>query len=265
MIPDRTLVWTEKGYTHINYISPGDKVISYNPARNCMEYDVISAIETDWYEGGLLGIKSVGLNCLYTPDHPILMTDLVTRELSRVVIDDMYLKKTKKNEGLLTPKPFEPYCRKQEDDKLQWTARMAATSARHKRPPLFNNEIWDCLKDINAEEAQIWLNTFFHWNILQSKPHYMKTIFMHNPFVLDMVYHTAPRAGVSTYWGPHKTRKGIYMSALSICLEKDITIYNRARWRADRQNGTIYNISTRNGNFLGKYLGGTLLSACNYT
>lgn len=264
MIPDRNLIWTQRGYTHINYVSPGDQTISYNPERNCMEYDEISSIETDYYQGGLLGIKSIGLNCLYTPDHPILFTNIKTRELKRKPIRDIYMEKSRGDEQVLTPKPFEPYLRNQKDDELEWTARMAATSARHKRPPIYNDEIWKCLKDITAEEAQIWLNTFFHWNILQSKLHHMKTIFMHNQFVLNMVYHTAPRAGVSTYWGPHKTRRGIYRSALSICTEKDIRLYTPEQWRADRQDGTIYNISTKNGNFLGKYLGGTLISACKY-
>lgn len=263
MLPDKILVWTPRGYIHAQDLSPGDRVISYNSARNCTEYDVVSEVKTEWQHVGLIGPKKVGLHFTTTPDHPVLITDVKTRELTKVTMNSIFMDKTPKNKALLGCKPFEPYKRSQDDEFIEWTARMAASSIRHKRPPLYSDEIWKCIQDITGEEAQLWLNTFFHWNILQPRTHYMKTVFAQSSFVMDMVYHVAPRAGVGTYWGPHRTRWGRNRNAISITLQQDHIITVPTQWRADKQDGTIYNISTHNGSFLGKYLGGVFLMGCN--
>ncbi len=263
MIPDKILVWTPRGYTHAQDLSPGDRVISYNPARNCTEYDRVSQVKTEYKHVGLIGVKKMTMHFTVTPDHPVLLTDLKTRELTRVVIDDLFMSKTPKGKALLGLKPFEPYKRSRTDEEIQWTARMAATSSRHMRPPLHNDEIWDCIKDITGEEAQLWLNTFFHWDILRPRIHFMKTVFQRSSFVRDMLYHVGPRAGVTTYWGQHKTRWNTSRNAFSIGIEQDHILTSTEQWRADKHDGTIYNISTQNGSFLAKYFGGTFLMGCN--
>lgn len=265
MIPDRILIWTTRGYQSIGELSPGDKVISYSEDRHCTEYDTVTSINTEYAQCGLLGIKKMTLHYLMTPEHPVLITDLKTNKLMRVPIEDLLMNNSNRHEAVLGCKPFEPYKRTQDLDDIKWSARLAASSARHKTSARHSDKIWHYIRDINGEESQHWINTFFNWNILQRRTNFQKTIFMHNSFVRDMIYHVAPRAGVTTYWGPHKTKAGIYASAFSVGLPRNEKISSTFQWRADRQDGIIYNISTKNGNFLARYLGGTFLMACNYT
>jgi hypothetical protein len=267
MIPDRILVWTTRGYQNIENVHVGDRVISYNAARNCTEYDTVSAIHTEYVSTGLIGIKKVGLHCLMTPEHPLLVTNVYTKEVERIAAEDLFMRKLSKKKAVISNRMFEPYRRTQDIADVEWTARLAASSSRHSAPPLYNDAIWDVLKDLTAEEAQAWLTTYFGWNIMHPRLHYGKTTLLRSKFVRNMLYHVAPRAGVGTYWGPYKPRgnHNIYISAFSITLQRDIPISHRTSWCADRQNGIIYNISTKNGSFLARYLGGTFLMACDYT
>jgi len=267
MIPDRILIWTTRGYQNVNNVHVGDRVISYNPKRNCTEYDTISNIETKYVQQGLLGIKKMDLHYLLTPDHPILTINPYTKETNRLPIDKLFMKKTNAKLNIIGNRIFEPYRRTQDSEHLEWTARLAASASRQESPSHYSEIIWDSLRNINGEEAQIWLNTFFHWNILKPRPIFMKTILLRSKWARDMVYHTAPRAGVGTFWGPYKNKAYHYkyIQAFSIGKNSDHSIHHKAQWRADRQEGIVYNISTQNGSFLARYLGGTFLLACNHT
>lgn len=268
MLPDRMLIWTaSKGFTDVKNVYVGDKVISYNPARNCTEYDTISSISTDYVRRGLIGLNKADLHFLLTPDHPIMTINPYTKEVTRQPAENLFMRRTGKYTRIIGNRVFEPYRRTQDLDQVEWTARLAASSSRHDAPSKYADIIWDCLRDINGEEAQLWLNTFFHWNILKSRHNYMKTALMRSHWVRNMLYHTAPRAGVGTYWGSYKNKSYHYkyINAFSIGIESDHKIWNGTLWRADRQEGIVYNISTRNGSFLARYLGGTFLLACNYT
>lgn len=264
MIPDRILVWTTRGYQQIGNVAVGDRIISYNESRGCTEYDEVLAIETEYVRMGLIGIKQIGLHYISTPDHPVLLIDQKTRELDRVPIEDLFMRKTGKNKAIISNKMFEPSQRTLDLDYLEWTARLAASSSREKMPVLENDLIWDSLGEITGPEAQHWLNTFFHWNILKPRNHYMKTILMRNSFVRDMLYHVAPRAGVGTYWGSIRTHPRVnkFVMAFSITKEKEHIISVPEQWRADRHVGIVYNITSRNGSFLARYLGGVFLLAC---
>lgn len=260
MIPDRTLIWTPRGYKNIRDLSVGDKVISFNPDKGYMEYDEVFSIKTDFYIGGLLGVKKVGCHFLLTPAHDILFINTKSRDTKRVPIEDRFMENAGGRNLLLGVKPFEPYKRSVDFDDVRWSARMAASSCRQDIPPLYEDKIWDIIKDITAPEAQEWLNTFFTWNILKPNPNYMRTVLMRNWFVRNMLYHVAPRAGVSTYWGPYRT-KTWFQNAFSLTKEGDHQL-QRIHWRADRHESIVYNIKTKNGNFLARYLGGLHIQAC---
>jgi len=268
MIPNKIRVWTaSKGYVDIEEVNIGDKVISLNTKRNCTEYDTVSNIQTDYVHKGTIGFKKADLHFTLTPDHPLMIINPFTKEIIRKPIDDMFMRGTGKHARVVGNRLFEPYKRGQDTELIQWTARMAATASRQVSPPLYYDEIWNCLKDITGEEAQIWLQTFFHWNILKYRPFCMKTVLLQNKWVKEMVYHTAPRAGLGTYWGSlrNKSYHHKFIQALSITKSSDVVVGSKLQWRADRHEGIVYNISTQNGSFLARYLGGTFLLACNYT
>lgn len=266
MIPDRVLIWTTRGYVNVGEVTVGDKVISYNEKRGCTEYDTIGSVHTEWKQQGLIGIKHASMQFVLTADHPLLVINPYTKELSRPIADDLFMHATGKYQKLLANKMFEPYNRSQQLDDVEWTARLAASSSRHKAPPLYSDVIEDSIRDLTGVEAQAWLTTFFHWNILRARTNYMKTTLLRSNFVKAMLYHVAPRAGVGTFIGPYKVKANHYRfnHAFSITREGDIQI-QREHWCADRQDGILYNISTRNGNFLAKYASSTLPIACEYS
>jgi|GEM_PF-2945258 len=265
MIPDRIIVWTSRGYQSIENVAVGDRVISYNPKRNCSEYDTVGSIETTWGQCGLIGVKKAGMHSLMTPDHELIVLDVKTKEITRTPINDLFMRRLGANRKLITKPMFEPYARTAELEDIEWSARMAASSSRSYTPSIWHSEIWNIIRDISGYEAQIWLSTFFGWNIMRNRWGYMKTIIMRNQHVKDMVYHVGPRAGVATYWGTYKTGpKAIPTHAMSISTEGDLAMDAMKDWRADRQEGILFNISTNNGSFLARYLGSTYIMTCKY-
>lgn len=266
MIPSDVLIWTPRGYKPIGDLTVGDKVISYNADKGYSEYDTIGGISTEWKRQGLIGLKQSSINLLVSPDHPLLIIDPLSKELTRIPADDLFMKKTGVAQRLLANKMFEPYKRSNDMEYIAWTARLAASSARFKRPVLYSDEINSCLADICGEEAQLWVNTFFHWNVLRSRPVYMKTILTRNDFIKDMLYHVIPRAGSGTYWGPYRTRQKYirHVYAFSTAKECDKNI-EKHHWCAERQDGLMFNMKTGNGNFLGKMKWSTMPVACNFT
>jgi hypothetical protein len=266
MIPDRVHIWTARGFRNIGDVAVGDRVISYNPSRGCTEYDSIGSVQTEWKQKGLIGINRVGTNLLLTPDHPMLITNVRTKQLDRIKADDLFMSTFGRGNKLLMNRPFEPYCRQQPIEDVEWLARLAASSSRHKAPPLYYDAIEDGLRDITAQEAQAWLTTFFHWNILKARPNYMKTTLLRSSFVRAMLYHVAPRAGVGTYLGPYRNKPNHkrFVQAFSITKTGDSQI-QREHWCADRQDGILYNLTTKNGNFLAKFGSSTFPMACEFS
>lgn len=266
MIPDSTLVWTKRGYSNIADLTPGDKVLSYNQARGCTEYDQIGSIKTEWMQQGLIGLKQCATDLLLTPDHPLLIINPKTKELSRIAINDLFMRNGGKFNKLLTNKAFEPYKRTHDIEDVKWVARLAVSSCRFRIPPLYQDVIEELLKDITGYEAQVWLNTFFHWGILRSRTQYMKTCMLRNQTIRDMLYHVAPRAGVGTYYGPFKTKAKhhLWQQAFSIAKQGNTNIV-REHWCQNRHVGIFYTLSTKNGNFVGKQGSCTIPVACDYS
>jgi len=266
MIPDKVLVWTTRGYQNIANLTPGDRVLSYNPERGCSEYDKIGYIQTDWKQQGLIGLRQCATYLLLTPDHPLLIINPKTKELTRTAINELFMTGGGKYKKLLMNKPFEPYKRTNDLEYIKWTARLAVSSSRFNVPPLYQDVIEEAIKDITGYEAQIWLNTFFHWGILRSRAQYMKTCMLRNRTIQDMLYHVAPRAGAGTYYGPFKTKAHhhLWQQAFSIAKQGDTNI-TRDHWCQDRHEGIFYSLSTKNGNFLGKQGSCTIPVACDYS
>lgn len=264
MIPDRVLIWTTRGYQHVGELTVGDKVISYNPERACMEYDKVEYLETGWQSRGLIGIQHSYGSFLLTPDHPIPIINPYTRELQYEKIDDLFMSQTGKYKRVLTNKLFEPGTRRYSTDDIEWIARLAVSSSRFKMAPLYWDTIQEVVQDITGIEAREFLTTFFHWNILRSKPLYLKTCLLRNESIKAMLYHVAPRAGVGTFFGSLKTKAAYYkwVQGFSIAREGDLNI-TRQNWCADRHEGIFYNLATKNGNFLAKFGSSTIPIACN--
>src|SRR5690348_9165227 len=101
MIPDKVQVWTTRGYQNIANLTPGDKVISYNESKGCSEYDQIGSITTDWKQQGLIGLKQCATDIALTIDHPLLIINPKTKEVSRLAINDLFLQNGGKNKKLL--------------------------------------------------------------------------------------------------------------------------------------------------------------------
>lgn len=265
MIPKRNEIWTPLGYREVNDCYVGQRVMSYNLERNCMEYDTISHIETKWTTQGLMGPTRDTYQFWLTPDHEVLMYDLKQRRVYRELIDNIFCQNVNGSKRLVQMRPFEPYWRTRPIEDIEWSARIAASYTRNKLYPTYSDEIWEIIQDMSGYEAQIWTQTFFHWGILNNKrPQCSKTILMHNPWVLKMLYHSVPRSGVGTRWGNVYIGYNRWRHGFSSLHDRDAKI-ERLQWRADRQEQIVYNIATKNGTFLGKYLGGTYLFTCRYS
>lgn len=265
MIPDTVLVWTKRGYQNIANCHVGDEVISYNPIRGCTEKDSIESIETEWKQQGLLGIRHSYASLMMTPDHPLLIINPRTKELDQISIDDLFMNSFGIKKRILTNKIFEPGAQRYSLDDIAWSARLAVSFSRYRHPPLYSDVIHEYIDDITGIEAQTWLETFFHWNILRPNTNFMKTCLLRSSFIKDMLYHVAPRAGVGTWYGSYVTRANrfkIPTQAFSITPETDV-LPQKLNWCADRHEGVLYNISTRNGNFLAKFRTSTIPIACN--
>jgi hypothetical protein len=266
MIPDRIKIWTPRGYTHAGDLTPGDKVLSYNPSRGCTEYDTITMVQTDWRQLGLMGLKQASIFISVTPDHPLLIINPYTKELSRIPVEELFLKNGGKYKTFLTNKPFEPFKQNNSLEDVEWTARLAVSTSRFNQAPLYWDIIEPIIRDITALEARAWLNTFFHWNILRRRTQYMKTCLLRNEAVKAMLYHVAPRAGVGTYYGPFKTKAHFskWTQALSIAKEGNTNI-TRLQWATDRHEGIFFKLATRNGNALARFGSSTFPIACDYS
>lgn len=264
MISDAVQLWTPLGFKSIGDISAGDRTISYNEHKGYNEYDSFDTVETTWRNIGTIGVHKVGYSFTQTTDHPILVFNRKTKLLNRMPIDKKFMHSMLTNNVLLSNMPFEPYRRSNELDYIEWTARMAASFSRQVAPPLCLNEIWGVLKDITAIEAQVWLNTFFHWGILKPRVNFMKTILLRSSFVRSMLFHVAPRAGVAAYWGSY-VRPGYHLGTYAFSIGiNGLNPVAKSNWRAGRHEGIMYSVATKNGNFLAKHAGSTMLLACNY-
>jgi hypothetical protein len=252
-----TRIWTEFGYLFVDDLYLGEKVISFNPDRGVCEYDSIQSIEIEHRRCMGFGINSKSMRQLLTPDHPILIWNVRHKVLDRVPIKDkfMFSLEAGKNKAVLAHALFEPYKTTVEIDDLKWSARLAATMASYRWA---RADIKHIVSDLGGYEAQVWLDTFFHWNKLLPAKNWMKTVHLSNLEIRDMIFDIGPRAGVGV-----KNYTRYAGRVVSITTDGLVNPTPAAGWYKQEINESVFNVTTRNGNVLARSSNGTFLVACN--
>lgn len=248
-------IWTEYGYVFVEDLYVGQKVISFNPARGVCEYDYIQGIQTEYSRCMGLGLSAKSFRQVLTSDHPLLIWDLSKKVLTYTTIEERFMRHmfAFRPKAILAHAPFEPYKITQSTEDIMWSARYTASIAAQKRVSL-DSEI--CLKDLGGYEAQLWLETFFHWNKLVPNGTWMATVVVNNEEVRRLLYNIAPRAGVGVKL--HMLRNKSLMS-----ISTDGRVLPHTGWFKATIDGMVFNLTTSNGNVLMKSYGGTSLVACD--
>jgi len=264
MIYADTLIWTKRGWLRAEELVIGDVVISYNSSRNCTEYDNVDYIKIDYGANPILGLKTNSMNMAVTPDHPVLIKDRGTKIVERKSMDDVFLYTFKRDKSFLYTSPFEPYLRGQDLNDVAWSARVASSFGNVRYMPIeLFHAVWNIVDDICGIEAQHWIDTYFHWDVLQGGTYWSKAVKLRNRQTRDMVYHIAPRAGFGARFMPNpKKPTGQWIMGLSVQNSPKI---GKSSWYRDRLQGFVFNIKTKNGSFLARKTGGTFLCACDVT
>lgn len=259
-----TQIWTARGWKNIDGVFVGDKTISYNPQRNCTEYDEVSNIILDYKSSHLLGYRFKSVSIYTTKDHPLILVNNKTDEIYRKPIDDLFLSRILGNKRIIYNRWFEPYRITQDTEDVLWSARMASTFLRTKElmPEEYKDQIWNIIYDLNGIQAQQWIEQFYSWSRQVPSAIWMHSTLLHNRQVRDMLFHVGPKAGlgvqVHSGFGKNSTKKFISVSNTA-----DINIYSLKNWKQERHVGHIFNVTTRNGNFLARSNSGTYIIACN--
>lgn len=255
MISTKTMrIWTTFGYLFVDDLYIGEKVISFNPKRGICEYDTIQAVEVKYTNCMGLGINAKSMRLVATPDHPLLIWNEQSKVLDKVPIEKIFMRSVPKNSCILNNALFEPYKRSQDLDDIKWSARIAATLANYRNAKL---DIGNVARDLGGYEAQVWLDTFFHWNILRPVNNWMKSVRLTNSEVRDTIFNIAPRAGVGA-------RRYIYKGKLLASITTDGAVYPlSSSWFKQTIQETVFDLTTRNGNVLARSSYGSFLIACN--
>lgn len=259
MISDIHHIYTDRGWKTIYDLSVGDRVVSYNPDTNYNEYDQVSAIYTEYKSKLLLGFKRFGVYCLMTDRHPLMLMHNKTKVIERVAVGELFGLDNRR-QRIIYSRPLDPYNITKNKDDICWSARVAATYLHERSFGPERNEVWSIIRDTTGIEAQWWLEAFFAWTKLCRSPIYMKTANYRNTEVRDMIEYMAPRAGV----GYATARKIRMLPIISITNQVDLAM-NRSSWFSKSQEGLLYNIATRNGNFVARSYQGNFIVACNYS
>lgn len=246
-------IWTKRGWLWAEDLLVGDKVISFNPERNVCEYDEISSVQVEYRTCMGLGVKSNSMRQVLTEDHPLLMWSNNLRKLKRVPIRDKFMGTAKDINPLICHRIFEPYLVSQELEDIKWSARIAATRSRYTASWLNPGFI----DDLGGYEAQLWLDTFFHWNILIRGVNWMSSVQVDNTTVRNMVFDIAPRAGVGAKYYRYGRK-----TLISISKTGDVTLKSTKGWMQQPIDGLVFNVQTKNGSVLARSLKGTHLVAC---
>lgn len=257
MISSNVKVWTTKGWLPSSSITVGDKVISYNPDRNCTEYDEVLEARQDYtFIKSLMGLKIKNVKFWITPDHPLMLNG--KNGVNFVPIEDQWMRSAK----LIAHRPFETYNETADIEELRWSARHAALYSRAvELPKAFHKKIWRMVREISGYEAQCWLEEFYRWNTLHpSYQSWMKSAPLKNQQIRDLIFHIAPRAGVGCCWWPMSPRlRSIYRS-MRITIIDDIKL-NRMSYGMKDYEGLLFDLKTNNKNYLIQYVRSVFLIA----
>lgn len=263
MITDDTLVYTNEGWKSCWDLYVGQQIRSYSSETNNCVDDKILAIETDFVATGLMGIKTRSMNQLITQNHPILIIDVKTKNITRKNIGEHFYHTAVSNKLVLHNRPYKFFTTTRDIEEVKWSARICASYAQIDRFVSDQNAIL-ITKNLSGYESYIWLDTFFHWNVLLSNPIKVATIFLRNKVIKDILFEIAPKAGYGikfmlyTRGGPNKG--GAWTMQLDG--KHDISVLRQSGWYLERYEGNVFNIKNKNGSFLAKRKNGTFLMAC---
>src|SRR5687768_11455697 len=100
-----TLIWTKRGWLKAEELIIGDVIVSYNPHRNCTEYDSISSIKMDYAIKPILGLRSHSMTMKVTPDHPFIVKNNKLKTIERKTISDVFLRSFSEGKTILYNAP----------------------------------------------------------------------------------------------------------------------------------------------------------------
>lgn len=257
-------LWTNRGWQLADGLMVGDKVISYNPKRNCTEYDTIRHIRTEYKPQHFLGMKFKSLNVSITKDHPVLLYDESRNITSRIPFDEIFMTKfTQRKDAVLYNSWFEPYDVRIDNDDLLWSARLAASFTLTKYlPGEYRDQLWNIINDINGYQAQEWINELLSWNKQIASRSWMKSVRLYNRDVRAMIFHVGVKAGLGIKF--HQAPAGMkdrtwIISSASTSLAQLDPVKN---YFQDRETAHSFNVATKNGSVMAQYKAGTFLVAC---
>lgn len=266
MITDDTLIYTNEGWKTCWELYVGQPVRSFDEKTNTCVDDTVLSIETDYIESGFMGIKSKSMNQLITQDHPIMIAHAATKDVLRKPIGEQFHHQLTNTKGVVHNRPYQYYKLTTAIEDIKWSARICASYAQELYFPSDQNAI-AITKNLGGYESWVWLDTFFHWNVLRSNTIKLATCNMRNRIVRDIILELAPRAGHGARFvkGIHGINVGRPNESWTIQLDSaaDIHPSRKYGWYLERYEGNVFNITTRNGSFLAKRRYGTFLIACN--
>jgi len=255
-------IWTARGWKFVNDLSIGDQIISYNPARNCCEYDELAGIELGWNLRGAMAIQTKGMYQWLTPEHPVLLHNMQTKVTRRSEIKSVFMKNFLFKERILYNRWFEPYQSSADIEEIKQVARIFATYAKYNRFDTDIRPLWSVIKNCGGHEARVFLDTFFHWNLMLFYNIWNATIELHNEELADMLFQVIARAGLGGFWAPYIFKKNIW--AISISNSDDLRVGTKTGWKLNVMDGPVFNVATTNGSILVRQRSGNFIVACEY-
>lgn len=260
MISNDHLIWSN-GYKEPEDLKIGDPLRSLDPLTGKTVDDFVIDIEYDEVATSYNGFRGLCMNQLVSPDHPILSINLHTNNISRPTISSKMMTASQRN-VMVIASPYKLYERNNDLEQVKWSARIAAVYAQH---DLFltDQDSIQYSKNLTGYEARVWLGTFMDWNVLRPYPTWMKTVYLRNYIVRDMIFDIAPRAGVGVHFSPYYWSRIPKDGMWVIKLTKNSHVYvTTDKWVMQRYEGPVFNITNNNGSILVLRKNGTFLVAC---
>lgn len=258
-------IWTNRGWLPAEGLMVGDKVISYNPKRNCTEYDTVRHIQTEYKTQHFQTLTFKGMRLTLTKDHPVITYNRAKNISVRKTMDEVFMTKFQtRSDSILYNSWFEPYDITIDHDDLLWSARLASSFSLTKTMPgEYREQIWNVIENINGYQAQIWMDECLSWNRQFYTGIWMKAIRLSNRDLRAMIFHVGVKAGVGLkFRAPpgNRVNKTWLMCMSSIA---PATPAPPASYSQSRETTHSFNIATRNGSFMADYRAGTFLIACD--
>lgn len=249
-----TQLWTPHGWIRPEHLYVGLKIMSFNPDRGVCEYDTIKSIKTDNMQCMGYGINVKSISQLLTPDHDLLIWNSYTKKLTKKNIEDRFMVSINPtwNSFILASAPFEPHKRMNDLEDIKYSARMAASISKHRFA--YSGKIET---EMSGYEAQVWVDTFFHWNKLLYGSNWMATVELNNKYIRDILYEIVARAGIGLKYRFRGSKKIVSVSMNGFVATGNLS------WFKKTIDGPVFNITTKNGSAVARNAGGNFLLACD--